>query len=107
MDGRAFLWLPSSSAIGLQRQLLTTSLCRNWKYYRNYLLETYSLSSFVLAIIILCMSVPSAATYAQEAAPAALKMPAHSTLWLLDEPCPTLRNGEGSDPTPHLLIGMA
>ena len=98
IDGCAFLWLSSSGAIGLRCQLLTTSLWKNWKYYRNDLLATYSRSSFVLAIIILCMSVASAATYAQETAPAALKMLAHSTLWLLDEP--------GFDPTPHLLIGM-
>jgi hypothetical protein len=99
MDGCAFLWLSSSGANGLRCQLLTTSLCKNWKYYRNDSLTTYSLSAFVLAIIILCLSVPSADTYAQEAAPAALKMPAHPTLWLLDE--------ARSDTTPHLLIGMA
>jgi hypothetical protein len=98
-DGCAFLWLSSSGAIGLQCQLLLTSLWKNWKYCRNDLLATFSLSSFVLALIILCMSVPSTATYAQEAAPAALKMPAHTTLWLLNE--------TGSDTTPHLLIGMA
>jgi hypothetical protein len=71
IDGCAFLWLSSSGAIGLRCQLLTTSLWKNWKYYRNDLLATYSLSAFVSAIIILCMSFPSADTYAQQAAPAA------------------------------------
>jgi len=99
IDGCAFLWLSSSGAIGLRCQLLTTSLWKNWKYYRNDLLATYSLSAFVSAIIILCMSFPSADTYAQQAAPAAWKTPAHSTLRLLDE--------AGSDTTPLMLMGMA
>jgi hypothetical protein len=55
----------------------------------------------ILAIIILCTSVgwASVDALAQKAAPAPLKITAHSSLWSLE--------GPGSNTAPHLLIGMA
>jgi hypothetical protein len=60
-----------------------------------------SLRRCIPAIIILCTSVWWASAYAlaQEAAPAALKMTAHSTLWSLE--------GPESNTAPHLVIDMA
>ncbi len=61
----------------------------------------FSLRQWILTIIILCTSVwwAPAETLAQEAAPAALGMTAHSNLWLLE--------GLGSNNAPYLVIGMA
>jgi hypothetical protein len=61
----------------------------------------FSLRQWILTIIILCTSVwwVPAETLAQEAAPAALGMTAHSNLWLLE--------GLGSYNAPYLVIGMA
>jgi hypothetical protein len=61
----------------------------------------FLLRRWILTIIILCTSVwwAPAETLAQEAAPAALKMTAHSTLWSLE--------GPGSNKAPYLVIGMA
>src|SRR5258708_26268207 len=54
----------------------------------------------ILTIIILCTSVwwTPAETPAQETAPAASGMTAHSTLWSLE--------GPGSNNAPYLVIGM-
>jgi hypothetical protein len=67
---------------------------------KGKILRRLSLRWWVLAIIILCTSVwwTSAETLAQDAAPAASKMTAHSTLWSLE--------GLGSNTAPHLVIGM-
>jgi hypothetical protein len=61
----------------------------------------FLLRGWILAIIILCTSVwwAPAETLAQEAAPAASDMTAHSTLWLLE--------GLRSNHAPYLVIGMA
>jgi hypothetical protein len=55
----------------------------------------------ILTIAILCTSVwwAPAEALAQEAAPAALDMTAHSTLWSLE--------GLSSNNAPYLVIGMA
>ena len=61
----------------------------------------FSLRRCILAISILCTSVwwAPTETLAQKAAPAALNMTAHSTLWSLE--------GPGSNNAPYLVIGMA
>jgi hypothetical protein len=61
----------------------------------------FSLRRCILAISILCTSVwwVPTETLAQEAAPAALNMTAHSTLWSLE--------GPESNNAPYLVIGMA
>ena len=68
---------------------------------KGEILPKISFRRCIMTIIILCTSVwwASADTLAQEAAPAWLKMTAHSTLWPLEVP--------GSNMTPHLVIGMA
>jgi len=68
---------------------------------KGEILRKFSLRRWILAIIILCTSVWWAPpeTLAQEAAPAALDMTAHSTLWSLE--------GPGSNNAPYLVIGMA
>jgi hypothetical protein len=68
---------------------------------KGEILPKISFRRCILTIIILCTSVwwASADTLAQEAAPAWLKMTAHSTLWPLEVP--------GSNTVPHLVIGMA
>jgi hypothetical protein len=65
------------------------------------ILRKLALRQWVLTIIILCMSVWSAPaeTLAQQAAPAALDVTEHSTLWSLE--------GAGSNKTPYLVLGMA
>jgi hypothetical protein len=68
---------------------------------KGKILRKLSLHRWILTIIILCTSVwwAPAETLAQEAAPAALDMTAHSTLWSLE--------GPGSNNAPYLVIGMA
>jgi hypothetical protein len=68
---------------------------------KGEILPKISFRRCILTIIILCTSVwwAPADTLAQEAAPAWLKMTAHSTLWPLEVP--------GSNTVPHLVIGMA
>ena len=65
------------------------------------ILRKLSLRQWVPTIIILCMSVWSAPaeTLAQQAAPAALDMTEHSTLWSLED--------ARSNKTPYLVLGMA
>jgi len=67
---------------------------------KGKILRKFSLHR-ILTIIILCTSVwwTPAETPAQETAPAALGMTAHSTLWSLE--------GPGSNDAPYLVIGMA
>ena len=61
----------------------------------------FSLRRWILTSIILCTSVwwAPAETLAQAAAPAALDMTVHSTMWSLE--------GPGSNNAPYLVIGMA
>jgi hypothetical protein len=68
---------------------------------KGKILRKFSLRRWILTIITLCASVwwAPAETLAQEAAPAALNMTAHSTLWSLE--------GPGSNNAPYLVIGMA
>jgi hypothetical protein len=68
---------------------------------KGKILRKFSLRWWIPAIIILCTSVwwAPAETLAQEAAPAALNMTAHSTLWSLE--------GPGSNKAAYLVIGMA
>jgi hypothetical protein len=68
---------------------------------KGEMLRKFSLRRWLLAIIILCTSVwwAPAEALAQEAAAAALKMSAHSTLWSIEWP--------GSNNAPYLVIGMA
>jgi hypothetical protein len=68
---------------------------------KGEIFRKFSLRQWILAIVILCTSVwwAPAETLAQEAAPDALDMTAHSTLWSLE--------GPGSNNAPYLVIGMA
>ena len=68
---------------------------------KGKILRKFSLRRWILTIIILCTNVwcAPADTRAQEAAPAALDMTAHSTLWSLERP--------GTNNAPYLVIGMA
>jgi hypothetical protein len=63
------------------------------------ILRKLSLRRWILAIIILCTTVcwAPAETLAREAAPAALNMTAHSTLWSFE--------GPGINNAPYLVIG--
>lgn len=65
------------------------------------MLYKLSLRQWIPTIIILCMSVcwAPAETLAQQAAPAALDMTEHPTLWSLER--------TGSNKTPYLVLGMA
>jgi hypothetical protein len=68
---------------------------------KRKILRKFSLLQWILTIFILCTSVwwVPAEILAQETAPAALNMTAHSTLWSLE--------GPGSNNAPYLVIGMA
>jgi hypothetical protein len=68
---------------------------------KGKILRRFSLRRWVLTITILCTNVwcAPADTLAQEAAPAASDMTAHSTLWSLER--------LGFDNAPYLVIGMA
>ena len=68
---------------------------------KGKILPKFSLRPWILAIIILCMSVwrAPAETPAQEAAPATLDVTAHSTLWSFE--------GPKTNNAPYLVIGMA
>jgi hypothetical protein len=68
---------------------------------KGKILRKFSLRRWILTIFILCTSVwgVPAEILAQETAPAALGMTAHSTLWSLE--------GLVSDNAPYLVIGMA
>jgi hypothetical protein len=68
---------------------------------KGKILCKFSLHRWILTITILCSSVwwAPAEALAQEAAPAALDMTAHSTLWSLE--------GLSSNNAPYLVIGMA
>jgi hypothetical protein len=68
---------------------------------KGKILRKFSIHRWILTIIILFTSVwwAPAETLAQEAAPAALDVTAHSTLWSLE--------GPGSNNAPYLVIGMA
>ena len=68
---------------------------------KRKILRKFSLRQWILTIFILCTSVwwVPAEILAQETAPAALNMTAHSTLWSLE--------GPGSNNAPYLVIGMA
>jgi hypothetical protein len=84
--------------------MLTTANCLS-REVRNFgddkLYRKLSLRQLVPTIIILCVSIWSApaATLAQQAAPAALDMTEHSTLWSLED--------ARSNKTPYLVLGMA
>jgi hypothetical protein len=91
----------SSPSIDLCRRLPVTYLEKSEMSSTGKILLKCSLQRWILTIIILCTIVwwAPAETLAQEAAPAALDMTAHSTLWSLE--------GPGSNNAPYLVIGMA
>jgi hypothetical protein len=91
----------SSPSIDLCRRLPVTYLEKPEMSSTGKILLKCSLQRWILTIIILCTIVwwAPAETLVQEAAPAALDMTAHSTLWSLE--------GPGSNNAPYLVIGMA